>query len=154
MQTTTDDSEGEVVNVSNKIPNVDEINKIINLFLGYIDQVPPKASAIKVNGKRAYAILRTKKNFSLNSKKVYLKSIFHLNSNNNTSNFSIECGKGFYVRSLARDIAHQLMTFGHVIESLCGYGTWLHGEAVSIGMVAVGELSLQIKLILLRLILN
>lgn len=116
VQTTTDDSEGEVVNVSNKIPNVDEINKIINLFLGYIDQVPPKASAIKVNGKRAYAILRTKKNFSLNSKKVYLKSIFHLNSSNNTSNFSIECGKGFYVRSLARDIAHQLMTYGHVIE--------------------------------------
>ena len=116
VQTTTDDSEGEVVNVSNKIPNVDEINKIINLFLGYIDQVPPKASAIKVNGKRAYAILRAKKNFSLNSKKVYLKSIFHLNSNNNTSNFSIECGKGFYVRSLARDIAHQLMTYGHVIE--------------------------------------
>ena len=116
VQTTTDDSEGEVVNVSNKIPNVDEINKIINLFLGYIDQVPPKASAIKVNGRRAYAILRAKKNFSLNSKKVYLKSIFHLNSNNNTSNFSIECGKGFYVRSLARDIAHQLMTYGHVIE--------------------------------------
>ena len=73
VQTTTDDSEGEVVNVCNKIPNVDEINKIINLFLGYIDQVPPKASAIKVNGKRAYAILRSKKNFSLNSKKVYLK---------------------------------------------------------------------------------
>ena len=85
-------------------------------FLGYINQVPPKASAIKVNGKRAYAILRANKNFSLNSKKVYLISIFHLNSSNNTSNFSIECGKGFYVRSLARDIAHQLMTYGHVIE--------------------------------------
>ena len=115
-QTSTDDSEGEILNFSNKIPNEDEINNITNLFLGYINQVPPKASAIKVNGKRAYAILRAKKNFSLNSKKVYLKSIFHLNSNNNTSNFSIECGKGFYVRSLARDIAHQLMTYGHVIE--------------------------------------
>ncbi len=94
----------------------DEINKIINLFLGYIDQVPPKASAIKINGKRAYAVLREKKNFSLKSKKVFLKSISHLNSYNNTSNFSIECGKGFYVRSLARDIAHKLMTYGHVIE--------------------------------------
>ena len=115
-QTSTDDSEGAIINFSKKIPSNEEINKIINLFLGYIDQVPPKASAIKVNGKRAYAILRAKKKFSLNSKKVYLKSIFHLNSNNNTSNFSIECGKGFYVRSLARDIAHQLMTYGHVIE--------------------------------------
>ena len=115
-QTSTDDSEGEILNCSNKIPNENEINKITNLFLGYINQVPPKASAIKVNGKRAYAILRDKKKFSLKSKKVFLKSISHLDSNNNTSNFSIECGKGFYVRSLARDIAHQLMTFGHVIE--------------------------------------
>ncbi len=116
IQTSTDDSEGEILNVSNKIPNDKEINKIINLFLGNIDQVPPKASAIKVNGKRAYAILRDKKNFSLKSKKVFLKSISLLYSNNNTSNFSIECGRGFYVRSLARDIAHKLMTFGHVIE--------------------------------------
>ncbi len=116
IQTSTDDSEGEILNVSNKIPNDKEINKIMNLFLGNIDQVPPKASAIKVNGKRAYAILRDKKNFSLKSKKVFLKSISLLYSNNNTSNFSIECGRGFYVRSLARDIAHKLMTFGHVIE--------------------------------------
>ena len=115
-QTSTDDSEGEILNFSNKIPNEDEINKITNLFLGYINQVPPKASAIKVNGKRAYAILRDKKKFSLKSKKVFLKSISYLHSHNNTSNFSIECGKGFYVRSLARDIAHQLMTFSHVIE--------------------------------------
>ena len=116
QQTSTDDSEGEILNFSSKIPNEDEINKIMYLFLGYTNQIPPKASAIKVNGKRAYAILRDKKNFSLKSKKVFLKSISYLYSNNNTSNFSIECGKGFYVRSLARDIAHKLMTFGHVIE--------------------------------------
>ena len=115
-QTSTDDSEGEILNFSNKIPNEDEINKIINLFLGYIDQVPPKASAIKVKGKRAYAVLRDKKNFSLKSKKVFLKSISYLLSDNNTSNFLIECGKGFYVRSLARDIAHKLETYGHVVE--------------------------------------
>ena len=66
--------------------------------------------------KRAYDILRANKNFSLKSKKVFLKAISHINSNNNTSNFSIECGKGFYVRSLARDMAQKLMTFGHVIE--------------------------------------
>ena len=77
--------------------------------------MPPKASAIKVNGKRAYAILREKKIFHLNQKSIF-KINQHLNSNNNTSNFLIECGKGFYVRSLARDIAHKLMTYGHVIE--------------------------------------
>ncbi len=115
-QTSTDDSEGEIINYSNKIPKKDEIDKIINFFLGYTEQLPPKASAIKVNGKRAYAILRDKKQFSLETKKVFLKSISHLSSYKDTSNFLIECGKGFYVRSLARDIALKLKTFGHVIK--------------------------------------
>ena len=84
--------------------------------MGYINQVPPKASAIKVNGRRAYSILREKKNFSLSSKKVFLKSIQLLESDKNTSNFLIECGKGFYVRSLVRDISHKLDTFAHTIE--------------------------------------
>ena len=77
-QTATDDSEGEVINFSNKIPSEEEINQIVNLFVGFQDQIPPKASAVKVNGQRAYVILRKNKNFSLNSKKVFLKSITFL----------------------------------------------------------------------------
>ena len=115
-QTSTDDAEGEILNVSNKIPDEDEINKIIFSFLGHVDQVPPKASAIKVNGKRAYSILRDKKNFTLRSKKVFLKEILFLGSIKDTSEFMIECGKGYYVRSLARDIALKLGTFGHIVE--------------------------------------
>ena len=115
-QTLTDDAEGEIINYSNKIPNEDKISKIIYSFLGYVDQVPPKASAVKVNGKRAYSILRDRKLFTLGSKKVFLKEILFLGSNNDTSRFMIECGKGYYVRSLARDIAIKLGTFGHVIE--------------------------------------
>ena len=115
-QTSTDDAEGKIINISKIIPSEDNIKIIINHFLGYTDQVPPKASAIKVNGKRAYSILRDEKNFNLSEKKVFLKSIQFLKSENNTSNFFIECGKGFYVRSLARDIAHKLDTFGHAIE--------------------------------------
>ena len=115
-QTSTDDSEGEIINYSNKIPKEFDIKKIINSFLGCIDQIPPKASAIKVKGRRAYSVLREKKDFILTPKKVFLKSISFLGSNNNTSRFIIECGKGYYVRSLARDIAQKLETFGHVIE--------------------------------------
>ena len=115
-QTSTDDLEGVVINNSDKIPNEEEINKIISSFLGFQDQVPPKASALKVNGKRAYAVLRENKKFSLESKKVFLKSITFLFSNINTSSFEIDCGKGFYVRSLARDIAYKLGTYGHVVE--------------------------------------
>ena len=115
-QTSTDDSEGEVLNYSNKLPSDEEINQTVNSFIGYQDQVPPKASAVKVNGRRAYAVLRENKKFSLNPKKVFLKSINYVSSNNNTSSFEIDCGKGFYVRSLARDIAFKLGTCGHVIE--------------------------------------
>jgi len=115
-QTSTDDSEGEIINYSNKIPKEFDIKKIIISFLGFIDQIPPKASAIKVKGRRAYSVLREKKDFVLEPKKVFLKSISFLGSNNNTSRFLIECGKGYYVRSLARDIAQKLETYGHVIE--------------------------------------
>ena len=115
-QTLTDDAEGKIINYSNKIPAIDEISNIIYSFLGDTYQIPPKASAVKVNGKRAYSILRDQKNFKLKPKKVFLKQILFLGSNNDTSEFSIECGKGYYVRSLARDIAEKLGTFGHIIE--------------------------------------
>ena len=115
-QTTTDDADGEKINYSSKIPTNENILNIIDYFIGNIGQVPPKASAIKINGKRAYTLLRDKKNFDLSEKKVFLKSIKFLGSQNNTSSFFIECGKGFYVRSLARDLACKLDTFGHTIE--------------------------------------
>ncbi len=115
-QTLTDDAEGKIINYSKKIPQVNEINQTIPSFLGYINQIPPKASAIKVKGKRAYSLLRDHKIFKLQPKKVFLKEIRLLYSENDTSKFSIECGKGFYVRSLARDLAIRLGTFGHVIH--------------------------------------
>ena len=115
-QTTTDDADGEIIKSSSKIPSDENILKIIDNFIGNINQAPPKASAIKINGKRAYALLREKKKFHINEKKVFLKKIKFLGSKNNTSNFFIECGKGFYVRSLARDLAHKLDTFGHATE--------------------------------------
>ena len=115
-QTTTDDAYGEKINFSSKIPTDENILKMIDHFVGDISQLPPKASAIKINGRRAYALLRDKKNFDLSEKTVFLKKIKFLESHDNTSSFFIECGKGFYVRSLARDLAHKLDTFGHTIE--------------------------------------
>ena len=116
QQTTTDDAEGEIIKSSYKIPSDENIVKMIDNFVGNISQIPPKASAININGKRAYALLRDKKKFDIDEKKVFLKKIKFLGSKNNTSNFFIECGKGFYVRSLARDLAHKLDTFGHATE--------------------------------------
>ena len=116
QQTSTDDAEGQVIKSSNKIPKEEEIKNIINKFKGWIDQVPPKASAIKHNGKRAYEILRKNEAFKLESKKVFLKNLLHVSSFENTSTFIIDCGKGFYVRSLAREMAINLGTYAHVIR--------------------------------------
>lgn len=115
-QTSTDDSDGEILKKSEVIPSKKQIEKVIYSFLGYTNQVPPKASAIKINGKRAYAIFREHKSFDLKPREVLLKSITLINSDIDETNFEIECGKGFYVRSLARDLAYKLGTYGHVVD--------------------------------------
>ena len=61
-------------------------------------------------------MFRSQKTFQLEEKKVFLESISLIKTKNSLSQFCIECGKGFYVRSLARDIAHKLDTYGHIIE--------------------------------------
>ena len=89
-------------------------------FKGNILQKPPRFSAIKVNGIRAYNLARKGKEFSLKSRTVFLKSIklnYNINKNNkNLSNFEVECGKGFYIRSLVRDICQKLNVDGHTIK--------------------------------------
>ena len=79
-KTSTDDSEGVVINTSKKLPKEEEINEQLKNFLGYIDQTPPKASAVKINGKRAYQLLRENKNIELKPKKVFVSKIKLLDS--------------------------------------------------------------------------
>ena len=113
--TTTDDTEGEITAVSSKIPSLKEINSEKINFKGEILQKPPKASAVKINGKRAYQLLRKNEDFETREKKVYVKKIKVLNSSNELiTKILIECGKGFYIRSFARDIAENLNTKGHI----------------------------------------
>ena len=116
-QSSTDDKEGKITNKSNIIPDENSINNAIKKFKGIKKQIPPLASATKVNGHRAYSLLRNKKNFILQAKEVFLKEIKLINCfTNKTATFEIECGKGYYVRSLARDLANSLNTFGHIID--------------------------------------
>ena len=117
-QTTTDDAEGEILYCSNFVPSEKEIKKALDNFKGDILQKPPKASAIKINGQRAYKLLRENKNFDLKEKKVYLYSsnIISSSSLKSTTKIKIKCGKGFYVRSFARDIAEILNTKGHIFS--------------------------------------
>ena len=113
-QTSTDDSEGKVLFKSESLPDIENIKKKLKKYLGYIDQVPPKVSAIKVNGIRAYNLARSNHQFQLISKKVFIKKLEVISHKISRTSFKIECGKGFYIRSLARDLARDLKTFGHI----------------------------------------
>ena len=111
--TTTDDREGDVVDTSDIRPTEADILAILPSFTGDIQQVPPAFSAIKVDGKRAYDIARRGGDVELKPRKIEVFSINLKGHDGDLSHFEVTCGKGTYVRSLARDMARALGTFGH-----------------------------------------
>ena len=114
-QTTTDDREGKIIEKSTYVPEKKIIEKKLKNFIGNILQKPPKASAIKINGRRAYQLLREKKYFEIKAKNVFIYKTKILESTNSLiTKIKIKCGKGFYVRSFARDFAETLNTKGHI----------------------------------------
>ena len=114
IQTTTDDAEGEILFKSSYHPKRNEIEKKIIKYIGYINQIPPKVSAVKINGKRAYKLFRENKKFTIQPKKVFIEDLCITDHSINKTSFKILCGQGFYVRSLARDLAIDLKTYGHI----------------------------------------
>lgn len=114
-QTETDDAEGEIINKSDFRPLEQNIKKILKYFTGKIEQKPPRFSALKINGKRAYKLARNKDEFEISSRVVKVLDLKLLKCiDNNLAEFEVTCEKGFYIRSLARDISLKLGTFGHV----------------------------------------
>ena len=113
-QTTTDDAEGKILFESNYLPKRKEIEKKIINYIGFINQIPPKVSAVKINGKRAYKLFRENKKFTIQPKKVFIEDLYITDHSINKTSFKILCGQGFYVRSLARDLAIDLKTYGHI----------------------------------------
>jgi tRNA pseudouridine55 synthase len=111
----TDDAEGRVAAVSAVRPSMDEIRAILPRFTGVIEQVPPQFSAIKIDGERAYDIARDGENVELKARPV---DIHHLGlvaaPDPDQAVFEAECGKGTYVRALARDMGRLLGCHGHV----------------------------------------
>lgn len=133
-QTTTDDSEGEVIEASAARPTESEIVTALPKFIGVIDQVPPNFSAVWVDGKRAYALARKNKEMNLKSRQVEITD-FNLIKvvDSNRALFRVTCGKGTYVRSLARDLALHLGTFGHIsILKRVQVGKFLQSGAISL----------------------
>jgi tRNA pseudouridine55 synthase len=111
----TDDTEGKVSATSDARPSAEAIRALIPQFTGTISQVPPRYSAIKVAGERAYDLARDGEIVELAARPVNIHSLELLGQPDaDHALFAAECGKGTYVRAIARDMGRELGCFGHV----------------------------------------
>ncbi|NIZ61912.1 tRNA pseudouridine(55) synthase TruB [Sedimentitalea sp. CY04] len=115
--TNTDDAEGEVIASSDTRPSDDEIIAALPQFLGDIMQVPPKFSAVKIDGQRAYKLARADEEFEIAARPLWVEELL-LVDRPDADHVTLEmtCGKGGYVRSIARDLGDKLGCHGHVRE--------------------------------------
>lgn len=119
--TRTDDAEGEVIATSAARPSDDEIRAALPAFRGEIMQVPPQFSAVKVEGERAYALARAGEEMELAARELWVESLEMIaRPDADTVELEMVCGKGGYVRSIARDLGASLGCYGHV--------SWLRRE--------------------------
>lgn len=116
--TTTYDLEGETVDVSDKTPDLEEIENELNNFRGDIEQLPPIYSAIKVNGKKLYEYARKGEEVEIKPRSVNINELKILNydQENRILELYIKCSKGTYIRSIAHDLGKNLGCFGHLIK--------------------------------------
>lgn len=117
---TTDDAEGDITQSfdASKITK-EQIDVEILKFLGEIDQVPSSVSAIKVDGKRAYDLVREGKSVELKSRRVTISKFERLSELKRSGNFTdvevlVDCSSGTYIRALARDLGANLGVGGHL----------------------------------------
>lgn len=113
-QRTTDDAEGEVMVASDVRPTEAQIKAILPDFTGTIMQKPPTFSAIKIAGQRAYDLARAGKEFDIEARPIEVYELSLVSHTESSATFRAVCGKGTYVRSLARDMARKLGTYGYV----------------------------------------
>ncbi len=113
--TSTDDAEGEVLETSDKRPTRAEIEAALPAFRGLIRQRPPRYSAIKVEGARAYDLAREGEAFELPEREIEIEDFRLLDCPDaDHARFEVVCGKGSYMRALARDLGEVLGCGGHV----------------------------------------
>lgn len=113
--TNTDDTEGEVVHTSDARPSDDDIKAALGTFVGDIMQVPPKFSAVKIDGQRAYKLARDGEDVDIAARPLWVEELV-LTDRPDPDHVILEmtCGKGGYVRSIARDLGALLGCYGHV----------------------------------------
>ena len=116
-QRDTDDAEGEVVATSDARPSKEQILVVLGNFIGDIEQVPPVFSAIKIEGKRAYALARADQAPEMKPRTIHIEDLKLLSVvDADHAEFEAVSGKGAYMRSLARDLGTALGTVGHIVQ--------------------------------------
>ena len=115
--TNTDDAEGEVIASSDERPSDDDIKAALGAFVGDIMQVPPQFSAVKIDGVRAYKKARDGEEMELAARPLWVEELLLIDREDGDHvTLEMTCGKGGYVRSIARDLGQALGCFGHVRE--------------------------------------
>jgi tRNA pseudouridine55 synthase len=110
----TDDLEGGVTKSSDARPGEADIRALMPKYTGVIMQTPPQFSAIKIAGERAYDLAREGETVDIPAREVEIGRFDLIERDDNSAVFEIECGKGTYVRSLARDMGRDLGCYGHI----------------------------------------
>ena len=111
----TDDAEGRVVATSDKCPDRDAIERLLPRFTGTIEQIPPRFSAVKLGGERAYDLARDGEAVELAPRTITVHRLELVEiPDPDHAVLTAECGKGTYIRSLARDLGRKLGALGHV----------------------------------------
>jgi tRNA pseudouridine55 synthase len=113
--TNTDDAEGEVIATSDARPTDAQIKEALSAFVGDIMQVPPKFSAVKIDGQRAYKMARDGADVDLAARPLWVEELVMTDRpDDDHVTLEMTCGKGGYVRAIARDLGEALGCFGHV----------------------------------------
>ena len=112
----TDDLEGPVTKNSAQRPSEADVRGLLPKYTGVIMQTPPQFSAIKIAGERAYDLAREGETVDIPAREVEIGRLDIIEHGADHTIFEVECGKGTYVRSLARDMGRDLGCFGHISE--------------------------------------
>lgn len=115
--TNTDDAEGEVIATSDLRPSDEDIKEALHGFVGDIMQVPPQFSAVKIDGERAYKRARDGEEMDIAARPLWVEELVLTDRPDaDTAELEMICGKGGYVRSIARDLGKLLGCHGHVLR--------------------------------------
>lgn len=115
-ETTTDDTEGPVTRSSDLRPTKEQVLALLADYTGEIEQTPPQFSAIKIDGNRAYDLAREGETVEIASRIVTVHSLELVEWRTDEAVFEAECGKGTYVRAIARDMGRDIGCFAHITD--------------------------------------